>query len=39
MTRIAMIGAGSVVFVHNLLTCLLTLPERRDGAITLHDIA
>ncbi|HTC07673.1 MAG TPA: hypothetical protein VK726_02755 [Acetobacteraceae bacterium] len=39
MTRIAIIGAGSVVFLRNLLTCLLTLPERRDGAITLHDIA
>lgn len=38
MTRIAMIGAGSVVFVRNLLTDLLGLPELRDCAIALHDI-
>jgi alpha-galactosidase len=38
MTRIAMISAGSVVFVRTLLTDFLTLPELRDCAIALHDI-
>src|SRR5262249_2313106 len=38
MTRIAMIGAGSVVFVKNLLTDLLSLPEIHGCTITLHDI-
>ena len=38
MTRIAMIGAGSVVFVKNLLTDILSLPELRDCTIALHDI-
>ena len=38
MTRIAMIGAGSVVFVKNLLTDLLNLPELRGCTIALHDI-
>jgi len=38
MTRIAMIGAGSVVFVKNLLTDLLSLPELRGCTIALHDI-
>ena len=38
MPRIAMIGAGSVVFVKNLLTNILSLPELRDSTITLHDI-
>ena len=33
-----MIGAGSVVFVKNLLTDILSLPELRDCAIALHDI-
>jgi alpha-galactosidase len=38
MTRIAMIGAGSVVFVRNLLTDILGLEALRDCAIALHDI-
>ncbi len=38
MAKIAMIGAGSVVFVKNLLTDILSLPELRDCAIALHDI-
>jgi alpha-galactosidase len=38
MTRIAMIGAGSVVFVKNLLTDLLSLPELRGCTIALQDI-
>jgi alpha-galactosidase len=38
MTRIAMIGAGSVVFVKNLLTDLLSLPELCGCTIALHDI-
>lgn len=38
MTKIAMIGAGSVVFVKKLLTDILSLPELRDCAIALHDI-
>jgi alpha-galactosidase len=38
MTRIAMIGAGSVVFVRNLLTDILSLAPLRDCAIALHDI-
>ncbi len=38
MPRIAMVGAGSVVFVKNLLTDILSLPELRDSTITLHDI-
>ena len=33
-----MIGAGSVVFVKNLLTDILSLPELRDSTIALHDI-
>lgn len=33
-----MIGAGSVVFVKNLLTDILSLPELRNCAIALHDI-
>lgn len=36
--RIAMIGAGSVVFVRNLLTDILGLEALRDCAIALHDI-
>jgi alpha-galactosidase len=36
--KIAMIGAGSVVFVKNLLTDILSLPELRDCTIALHDI-
>jgi alpha-galactosidase len=39
MTKIAMIGAGSVVFVKNLLTDILSHPALRDDlTITLHDI-
>ena len=38
MTRIAMIGAGSVVFVRNLLTDILSLAPLRGCAIALHDI-
>jgi alpha-galactosidase len=38
MTKIAMIGAGSVVFVKNLLTDILSLPELKDCTIALHDI-
>jgi alpha-galactosidase len=33
-----MIGAGSVVFVKNLLADILSLPELRDSTIALHDI-
>ena len=33
-----MIGAGSVVFVKNLLTDILSLPELHDCTIALHDI-
>jgi len=36
--KIAMIGAGSVVFVKNLLTDILSLPELRECRIALHDI-
>jgi alpha-galactosidase len=36
--KIAMIGAGSVVFVKNLLTDILDFPELRGVTITLHDI-
>ena len=35
MTRIAMIGAGSVVFVKNLLTDLLSLPVLEGCTIAL----
>ncbi len=38
MTKIAMIGAGSVVFVKNLLTDILSLPALRGCEIALHDI-
>ena len=38
MTKIAMIGAGSVVFVKNLLTDILSLPHLQDCTIALHDI-
>ena len=37
-TKIAMIGAGSVVFLKNLLTDILDFAELRDVEITLHDI-
>jgi len=38
MTKIAMIGAGSVVFLKNLLTDILHFPELQDATIALHDI-
>jgi alpha-galactosidase len=38
MTRIAFIGAGSVVFTRNLLSDLLWFPELHDVEIALHDI-
>jgi alpha-galactosidase len=38
MIKIAMIGAGSVVFVKNLLTDILSLKELQDSTIALHDI-
>ena len=38
MFKVAMIGAGSVVFVKNLLTDILDLPELREVMIALHDI-
>ncbi|HEV8686124.1 MAG TPA: alpha-glucosidase/alpha-galactosidase [Gaiellaceae bacterium] len=38
MTRIAFIGAGSVVFTKNLLGDILDFPELRDVEIALHDI-
>lgn len=38
MTKIAMIGAGSVVFLKNLLTDILDMPELRAARIALHDI-
>ena len=38
MTRIALIGAGSVVFTKNLLGDILAYPELRDAEIALHDI-
>ena len=38
MTKIAFIGAGSVVFVKNLLTDILSLPALAGARIALHDI-
>jgi alpha-galactosidase len=38
MTRIVLIGAGSVEFTRNLLGDFLSFPELRDGTIVLHDI-
>lgn len=38
MTKIAMIGAGSVVFVKKLLADILAKPELHDAIIALHDI-
>lgn len=38
MIKIAMIGAGSVVFVKNLLTDILEFPELRGVTLALHDI-
>ena len=38
MTRIAFIGAGSVVFTKNLLTDIFSFPELKGTTIALHDI-
>jgi len=38
MTKIAFIGAGSVVFTKNLLGDILSFPELADSEIALHDI-
>jgi alpha-galactosidase len=38
MTRIVLIGAGSVGFTRNLLGDFLIYPELRDCTIVLHDI-
>jgi alpha-galactosidase len=38
MTRIAFIGAGSVVFTRNLLGDIFSFPALRDAEIALHDI-
>jgi len=38
MIKIAMIGAGSAVFLKNLLTDILDFPELRSVKIALHDI-
>ena len=38
MIKIAMIGAGSAVFLKNLLTDVLDFPELREVKIALHDI-
>ncbi len=38
MTRIAFVGAGSVVFTKNLLTDILSFPELHGATIALHDI-
>ena len=39
MAKIVLIGAGSHVFSHRLITDVLSLPELRDGTISLMDIA
>jgi len=38
VTRIAFVGAGSVVFTKNLLTDILSFPELHGATIALHDI-
>ena len=38
MSKIAFIGAGSVVFTKNLLADIFTFPELRGSTIALHDI-
>ncbi len=38
MTKIAFVGAGSVVFTQGLLADLFAFPELRDAHISLHDI-
>src|SRR5215211_7406053 len=39
MTRIALVGAGSVVFTRTLLTDILSFAELHGSTIALHDIA
>jgi len=39
VAKIVLIGAGSHVFSHRLITDVLSLPELRDGTISLMDIA
>ena len=38
MTKIVIVGAGSVVFTKNLLGDILAYPELKDATIALHDI-
>ena len=38
MTRIVLVGAGSVEFTRNLLGDILAFPELRDARSSLHDI-
>jgi alpha-galactosidase len=38
LTKIAFVGAGSVVFTKNLLTDLFSFPELRGATVALHDI-
>jgi alpha-galactosidase len=38
MTRIVLVGAGSVEFTRNLLADILSYPELRDAELVLHDI-
>src|SRR5918995_2147844 len=38
VTRIALIGAGSIVFTKSLLTDILSFPELHGSTIALHDI-
>jgi alpha-galactosidase len=38
LTKIAFIGAGSVVFTKNLLTDVFKFPELRGTTVALHDI-
>ena len=38
MSKVAFIGAGSVVFTKNLLTDILSFPELRETTVALHDI-
>jgi alpha-galactosidase len=38
VTRIVLVGAGSVEFTRNLLGDILTYPELADATIVLHDI-
>jgi len=37
VTRIAFVGAGSVIFTRNLLTDTLSFPELRGATIAMHD--